>query len=237
MVKNVKVYCAEQPLNKTMLARTVQVVPRTSHTDNVARVTRVGSLVDNQHPSLNKNSFVCGLADNFDCTSLSDNSAIRSQWTTDQRIQQQISGKSQQNCGRVSTRLNDVNRLSQRDKNAVGAGDVSVGGRGGREEKSEEENKVTVLGRLLCSPRLSWLSSECTTVSLTPADSLAQEALACSRHPNRRNALADPLTLPLPQQRKEQLINEAMGRKNSITRRISQFFLRSNSSEHEIDLI
>ena len=152
-------------------------------------------------------------------------------------MQQQINGESQQNYGPVSARTDIVNGLCQRDKNAVEAADLSVRERGGREDKSEKENKMTSLGRRLCSPRLSWLSSECTAVPLTAADSLAQEALACSRYPNRRNGLADPMTLPLTQQRKEQLINEAMGRRSSITRRISQFFLRSYSSEHEIDLI
>lgn len=114
----------------------------------------------------------------------------------------------------------------------------SSGGDDGQQEMGDEErSKATVVRGLLSTAGFIWLPPMCLPVSTLPADNLKDCALACGRHSNRRNALADPLTLPLTQQRKEELINEAQDRQKSISRRISQFFLRSSPSECEIDLI
>lgn len=62
------------------------------------------------------------------------------------------------------------------------------------------------------------------------------EAVKCSRFHSRRNALCDPLRLLLPQYRREQLEQEVEKRKNSVTRKVSQFITVSLDLNREEEL-
>lgn len=61
-------------------------------------------------------------------------------------------------------------------------------------------------------------------------------ARRCTRVKERRNALADPEKMTMPQETRERLEEDVATRKTSLTRKMSQYFKSVYSSDYEVDL-
>ena len=75
--------------------------------------------------------------------------------------------------------------------------------------------------------------------SQSPSASTARrfaEAQSCKRWPNRRNALADPFQMAIPQVTREKIERDIIHRKTSVSKRLSQFFRSKIEPQPETDL-
>ena len=80
----------------------------------------------------------------------------------------------------------------------------------------------------LCQPSLG---------ARTSSVDIPDEVQSCTRLHTRRNALADPMQMALPQDTRERIEKEVAERKSSFTRKVSQYFRAMYSDDYEVDLI
>ncbi len=63
------------------------------------------------------------------------------------------------------------------------------------------------------------------------------QARLCKRHYERRNALADPWSMTMPQDTRERIQEEVASRKKSVTRKVSRCLLGIFTDDYEVDLV
>lgn len=123
-------------------------------------------------------------------------------------------------------------------------------GGGNPDNRPQSEGPSTITMGLLTTSGFVWAPETAPTVSrkrrtkvfntdndFTPVDARIPEVLQCSRLYIRRNALADPEQMVMPQELRERIEIEVNERKTSVSRKISQYFKAMYSSDAEVDLI
>ena len=110
------------------------------------------------------------------------------------------------------------------------------------DEMPQTPGPSTITKGILATAGFIWLpicsSGRSRTDSMTPDDPYCQ-ALQCSRHHMRRDALAHPLFIHrMPQETRERIQEDVRVRKSSFTRKVSQYFKGVvNMEDYEVDLI
>ena len=96
----------------------------------------------------------------------------------------------------------------------------------------------TVTRGLLSTSAFAWVPlCQPSLGARTSSMDIPDEMQSCTRLYTRRNALADPMQMALPQDTRERIEKEVAERKSSFTRQVSQYFRAMYSDHYEVDLI
>ena len=109
---------------------------------------------------------------------------------------------------------------------------------GTKKEDIKTRSRSTITRGLLSTSGFVWVPlCRPSVTSRNSSVGIPDEVLACSRLYMRRNALADPMQMALPQDTRERIQKEVEDRKSSFTRKVSQYFRAMYTDDYEVDLI